>query len=64
MFTEKEKEYMRSIGLNLDFDNLSDDDYILIEEVVGDRLTLSELDENYYPTPNGFLCYEILDKLS
>lgn len=63
MFTEKEKSFMRECGLNLDFDNLSDDDYVEIEEVIGNKLTLECLDDNYNPNEDGLLCEEILDKL-
>lgn len=63
MFTEKEKSFMRECGLNLDFDNLSDDDYVEIEEVIGNKLTLECLDNNYNPNEDGLLCEEILDKL-
>lgn len=63
VFTEKEKSFMRECGLNLDFDNLSDDDYVEIEEVIGNKLTLECLDDNYNPNEDGLLCEEILDKL-
>lgn len=63
VFTEKEKCFMRECGLNLDFDNLSDDDYVEIEEVIGNKLTLECLDDNYNPNEDGLLCEEILDKL-
>lgn len=63
MFTEKEKSFMRECGLNLDFDNLSDDDYVEIEEIIGNKLTLECLDDNYNPNEDGLLCEEILDKL-
>lgn len=63
MFTEKQISYMKEIGLNLDFDNLSDEDWCNIEETVGDRLVLHCLDENYNPTSEGLMCESIIDKL-
>ena len=66
LFTEQEIALMRKIGLNLDFEHpedFSDDEWIEIEDVVGERLELYELDENYYPTPDGVICEDILGKL-
>lgn len=62
MFNQEEITYMKKIGLNLDYHNLSDDNYALIEEVVGDELQ-NELDDDYNPTINGKICESILDKL-
>lgn len=57
---------MRSLGLHFDFSNpeqLMDDEWIQIEDTVGDWLILHGLDEQYDPTPTGELCESILDKL-
>lgn len=64
MFSEEEMILMRECGLNMDFNNLSDDDYIKIEDVIGDMLVQQCLDENYNPNAKGLVCEEILDKLS
>lgn len=61
-FTEKQKELIKSIGINVDFDNLSDDDICDIMLAVGDELTLHGLDENYEPNERGKICEEILWK--
>lgn len=63
MFTGEQEKFMRSIGLDLDFEHLSDDDYVRIEEVVGDKLVQSGLDETYEPNAIGSMCESILDKL-
>lgn len=63
MFSEKQKEFMETLGLNLDFNNLSDDDYVLIEDTVGDELVYEGLDINYEPTSIGKMCESILDLL-
>lgn len=63
MFTDKEISYMKhELGLDLDFSNLSDDDWLLIEETVADRLGTHGFDENYEPTPDGIICETIIDK--
>lgn len=65
MFTDAEIKLMKRLGLKADFQNLDwdDDDWITIEETVGDYLTLQCLDENYYPDADGIICESILDKL-
>ncbi len=63
LFTNEQIQYMRSIGLNYDFDNLTADEWINIEDVIGDKLTLECLDENYKPNEEGMMCYSILDRL-
>ena len=54
---------MRKIGLNLDFDKLTDDDWCQIEETVGEYLVLHCLDKNYNPTHDGLICESIMDKI-
>ncbi len=66
-FTDKEIALMREIGLSYDFehqDALTDDDWNEIVDAVADRLVLRELDENYYPTPDGVICEDILEKVA
>lgn len=63
MYTAEEIAFMQSIGLELNFENLSGDDYILIEDTVGDWLVLHELDEDYNPSPIGEMCEDILYKI-
>ena len=55
---------MKRIGLSVDFDNLSEDDYVKIEETVGDHLELHGLDDEYRPNSDGRICESILDRLS
>ena len=64
MFSEKQKEFLCSLGLKLDFNNLSDEDLIQIEDTVADELQYSGFDENYKPTSVGLMCESILDELS
>lgn len=63
MFDEKQIEFMRSMDLNFDFDNLSDEDLAEIEDAVSEKLQKSGFDENYKITDAGKMCESILDAL-
>lgn len=67
LLTEQEIAFMQKIGVKLDFshpETISDDEWIDLEEAIGNRLVVYELDENYFPTPDGVLCEDILEKLA
>ena len=65
MFSPEEIKLMQAIGLNYDFNNLTEDDdcWAEIEEKVGDFLTLECLGEDYKPNDNGIICKSILNKV-
>lgn len=63
MFTDEQKKFMRSMGLNFNFDDLSDDEWIRIEDEVGDKLVMEGLDKDYDVNEIGKMCYSILDKI-
>ena len=63
MFSAQQKNFIQSLGLNVDFDNLTDDDYVRIEDLVGDELVKRGLDKDYNPTSIGEMCEAILDQL-
>ena len=65
MFTEQEIEFMKSLGLECDFNNLSEEDdyWIDIEDTVADRLQYDGFDKGYKPTSIGLMCEAILDKI-
>jgi hypothetical protein len=63
MFTSEEIKFMRSIGLDFDFDHLTEKEIEEIEDAVSDRLEFDGLDEDYNPTPIGSLCEDILYKI-
>ena len=65
MFTEQEIEFMKSLGLECDFNNLSEEDdyWIDIEDTVVDRLQYDGFDKDYKPTSIGLMCEAILDKI-
>lgn len=62
-YSEEQKEYMRSIGLDLDFDNLSDDDWVTLEDTIADRIGESGFEEDGTPTEETLMCESILDLL-
>lgn len=61
MFSDEQILLMNKIGLDLDFDNLTDDDWCDIEDKIGDYLTLKCLDADYNPNNEGLMCESILD---
>ena len=63
MFKKEQISFMRGIGLNLDFSNLSSEDYVQIEEIVGDVYTAEVQEHEKEVTPTVLLCESILDKL-
>lgn len=64
MFSEKQIQFMLSIGLNLDFYQLKEEDYIKIEDAISESLQISGFDAQYNTTEIGKMCESILDKLS
>ena len=71
MFSEEEINLMQSLGLDCNFNGLSETDeyWADIEEKVGNFLTLKCLDEHYNPDSNGdrkahgIICESILNKI-
>lgn len=64
MFNEKQRKFIRSLGLKLDFDKLTDDDLIKIEDAVAEKLQQSGFDAKYDTTSVGKMCESILDELA
>ena len=66
IFNSEQIKFMQSLGLNFDYNNLSDEDYVMIEDVVGNKYTFGGVDWNNDYTPNevGLMCESILDILS
>lgn len=62
-FNEKQIEFMKDIGIAVDFENLSDADLVLIEEKVADRIETSGFDKDYNTTDEGNMCESILDMI-
>jgi len=63
MFSKAEKLFLKNIGIHADFDNISDDELVKIEEKVSLYLQKRGFDEEYKPTEEGLMCESILDKL-
>lgn len=63
MFFDDEKAFMKNIGVTVDFDNMTNDDLLIIEEKVSLYLQQHGFDEEYKPTAEGEMCEGILDKL-
>ena len=55
IMSEKQKEFLVSIGID------PNDELDVIEDKVGDYLTLNCLDENYNPNEEGLMCESILE---
>lgn len=62
-FDEKQIEFMKQNGLDFDFANLSEDEYVEIENVVGDVYTYECQTHETDVTPLMLMCESILDKL-
>jgi len=63
MFSEAEKVFLKSIGINANLDTISDDEFVTIEEKVSEHLQKRGFNEEYKPTKEGLMCESILDKL-
>lgn len=63
MLTDKQIEFLKSLGLDLDYANLTEDsdEWADIEERVGDELEYRGLNSDYYPNEIGKMCESILD---
>ena len=65
MFTDEQIAFMISLGLDLDFNNLKNDDeesWSSISEVLEDRLCYADcFKADGEPTSIGIMCEEILD---
>ena len=64
MFNEKQRKFIQSLGLKLDFDNLTDDDFVNIEDAVAEKLQQSCFNAAYDTTSVGKMCESILDELA
>lgn len=60
-FSKSQIEFMKKIGISIDFNNISDDDYIVIEEKVSEHLQKKGFNEDYSPNKDGEMCETILD---
>lgn len=63
-FNKEQINYIKSLGLEIDFNGLSVDNLVWIEKVVANELQRSGFDENYNVTDVGEMCESILDNLA
>ncbi len=63
MFNKAEIDFMKSLGIETNFGNLSDDMLVKIEDIVSEKLQKSGFDKDYKITEDGKICEAILDKL-
>lgn len=63
MFQLKQIEFLQSLGLDFDFNQLSDDQLVQIEDTVAEKLQISGFDTENQITPIGIMCESILDLL-
>lgn len=63
MFTEREKDLIAKLNIDVDYNNISDKAYADIEEKVADHLEVYGFNDKYMPNSIGSLCESILDKL-
>ena len=62
-FTNEEVSFMNNLGINYDFNNLTDDEWVELEDIVATKLETEGLNELYEPNRIGLICEEILSKL-
>lgn len=62
-FTTEEVSFMKNLGINYDFNNLTDDEWVKLEDIVATKLETEGLNESYEPNEIGLICEEILSKL-
>lgn len=63
IFAENQIEFMKEIGISINFSNISDDDYVAIEERISEYLQKKGFNEDYSPNEDGKMCESILDVL-
>lgn len=64
MFNAEERDFLISLKLDFNFDNLSDDELVQIEDIVSVKLQTSGLSENGSINKIGVICESILDQLA
>lgn len=64
MFTQEQIAFMKSIGLEMNFSDLSEEDYIRIEDAVGDVYTAEAQEHENETTSVILLCEAILGQLA
>ena len=63
LFNNEQINFMKKIGLLINFKKPSDKEFTQIEETTSRYLQEKGFDDNYNPTKEGIICEEILDIL-
>lgn len=65
MFAVDQKSFISDVlGIKCDFDHMTDDEILNIDESVSDYLCTKGMGRNYEPTPEGRMCEGILDAIA
>lgn len=62
-FNENQIYFMKNIGISINFDDISDDDYFEIEEKISKYLQIKGFNDDYSINRDGEICESILDLL-
>ncbi len=63
LFNNRQIQYMNSIGLYFDFNDLSSNEICKISDTVSKHLQIHGFDKNYRVTSVGSMCESILDAI-
>ncbi|MGN0460267.1 MAG: hypothetical protein ACI4HL_05080 [Ruminococcus sp.] len=63
MFDKMQKNYLSSLGLEVDLDSPTQEDIQIIKCIVQENLDKKGFDQNYNLTPEGVMCQTILEVL-
>lgn len=61
MFDKMQKNYISSLGIDVDFNSLTREDIQKIKITVKENLDKKGFDQNYNLTPEGVMCQTILE---
>ena len=63
MFDKMQKNYLSSLGIEVDLDSPTKEDIRKIKSAVQEKLDKKGFDQNYNLTPEGVMCQTILEVL-
>lgn len=65
MINDSQKQFIADkFGMNLDYSNMTDDEYFKLHDTITDYLCTKGLREDYEPTPEGRMCEDILSAIA
>ncbi|MGN0476301.1 MAG: hypothetical protein ACI4HM_03080 [Ruminococcus sp.] len=63
MFDKMQKNYLSTLGLEVDLDSPTEEEVQIIKSTVQEKLDKEGFDQNYNLTPEGVMCQTILEFL-